>query len=315
MTRRAAVLLVLLLASAGAAWSSRSAVTPLVVPPAQSVALEAVKSVGALPKLKLPSRATAMVAVKGDTLFAIVVNRAGKATEVPLGSGTRRSITDITKTAPSVRLGFSKAVSRLLGWNPLSSPADLAGAGVTLQVYDSRHPSGTPLATALAEQAATDAAQLLQGLAISVRDDLYKQIDETTGCILGRVRCGSYVFTFSGLKETVERADDPTYHLTTIYTGRTCGRTIEGQAWRITYRSGNNGPVTKTLNLRKKNVVYTTKGKIKGVYGTAIHKLAPLVGAFPQMEVLVDSTGGWRSNAGGLVVPVTVSKLPAGKHC
>jgi hypothetical protein len=316
MTKRLLALCVLVLASAGAASATQSAGTPLVVPPAQSVAIEAVKGIGAVPRLKLASRATAMVAVKGGTLFAIVVNRAGRATEAPLGgSGTRRSITDITKASPAARLGFSRAVGKLLGWNPLSSPKDLAASDVTLRLYDAAHPAGQPLAAAVAEAAAVDAAQLLQGLAISVRDDLYKQIDEVSGCILGRVQCGSYVFTFSGLKETVERADDPTYHLTTIYTGRTCGRTLEGQPWRVTYRSGNNGPVTKTLNLRKKNVVYTTTGKIKGIYGSAIHKLAPLTGAFPQMEVLVDSTGGWRSNAGGLVVPILVSKLPAGKHC
>jgi hypothetical protein len=316
MTKRLLALLVLVLATAGAASATRSAATPLVVPPAQSIALEAVKGVSSAPRLKLPSRATVMVAMKDDTLFAIAVNRAGRATEVPLGAaGTRRSITDIAKASPGARLGFSKAAGKLLGWNPLASPKDLSAPGVTLRLYDAGHPAGTPLAAAIAEEAATDAAQLLQGLAISVRDDLYKQIDEVSGCILGRVQCGSYVFTFSGLKETVERADDPTYHLTTIYSGRTCGRTFEGQSWRITYRSGNNGPVTRTMNLRKSVIVYTTKGKIKGIYGTAIHKLAPLVGAFPQMETLVDSTGGWRSNAGGLVVPVLISKLPPGKHC
>ena len=315
MTRRLLALLVLVLASAGAASASRSAATPLVVPPAQSVALEAVKSVTGLPTLKLPSKASAMVAMKGDALFAIVVNRAGKAAQIPLGGGSRRSITDITKTSPAVRLGFSNAAGKLLGWNPLATPAALAADGVTLRVYDSSHRAGQPLASALAEQAATDAAQLLQSLNISVRDDLYKQIDQVSGCILGRVKCGNYVFTFTNLKETVERADDPTYRLTTIYSGRTCGPTAEGQPWRITYRSGNKGPVTKTLDLRKKNVVYVTSGKIKGIYGTAIHKLAPLVGAFPQMETLVDSTGGWRSNAGGLIVRILVSKLPAGKHC
>lgn len=117
-----------------------------------------------------------------------------------------------------------------------------------------------------------------------------------------------------GLKETVERADDPTYQLT-IYTGRTCGRTLEGQPWRIAYGSGNKGPVTRTMNLRKRTVVYVTSGKIRGSSGSAIHKLAPLAGFFPQMEVLVDSTGGWRSNAGGLVVPVKITKLAAGKRC
>jgi len=318
MTRRALAVLLLVLASAGAAAATRSAAAPLAVPPAQSVAIEAVKVAGTAtaPTIRLPAGASAMVAVKASTLFAVVVNRSGRGTSVPLGvSGTRRAIADIAKIAPAARLGFSKSVGKLLGWNPLASPTDLSGSDVTLRVYDSRHPSGKPLAAAVAIEAARDAAQLLLGLSISVRDDLYKQIDAVSGCILGRVQCGSYVFTFSGLKETVERADDPTYQLTTIYTGRTCGRTLEGQPWRITYRSGNKGPVTKTLNLRKRNVVYTTTGKIKGVYGTAIHKLAPLTGAFPQMEVLVDSTGGWRSNAGGLVVPVLVSKLPAGKHC
>ena len=315
MTRRILALLVLALASAGAASATRSAATPLVVPPAQSVSLEAVKGVSALPRLKLPSKASAMVALKGDTLFAIGVNRAGKAASVPLGPGTRRSITDITKVSTGARLGFSKAVGKLLGWNPLASPADLGGADVTLRLYDSSHPGGTSLDGGLAEQAATDASQLLQGLSIAVRDDLYKLLDQTSACILGRIQCGSYVFTFSNLKETVERADDPTYQLTTVYSGRTCGRTVEGQPWRITYRSGNKGPVTKTMNLRKKVVVYVTSGKIKGIFGTAIHKLAPLVGAFPQMETLVDSTGGWRSNAGGLVVPILVSKLPPGKHC
>lgn len=315
MTKRLLALLVFALASAGAASATETAATPLVVPPAQSVALEAVKGVTGVPALRLPAKATAMVAVKGNTLFALVVNRAGRATSVPLGTGTRRSITDITKTAPGVRLGFSRAVGKLLGWNPLETPNTLAADGVTLRVYDSSHRSGQPLAAAEAEQAATDASQLLQGLNISIRDDLYKQIDVVSGCILGRLKCGNYVFTFSNLKETVGRADDPTYQLTTIYSGRTCGATPEGQPWRVTYRSGNKGPVTKTLNLRKKNVVYVTSGKIKGIYGTAIHKLAPLVGAFPQMETLVDSTGGWRSNAGGLIVPILVSKLPAGKHC
>jgi len=274
------------------------------------------KGVSAIPRLKLPAKATAMVAAKGDALFAIVVNRAGRASSVSLGAaGTRRTITDISKAAPGARAGFSKAVGKLLGWNPLATPSDLSASGVTLRLYDSAHSNGKPLDAGVAKQAAIDAGQLLQGLAISVRDDLYKQIDEVSGCILGRVRCGSYVFTFSGLKETVERADDPTYHLTTIYSGRTCGRTLEGRSWRITYRSGNKGPVTKTLNLQKRNIVYVTSGRIKGIYGTAIHKLAPLVGAFPQMEVLVDSTGGWHSNAGGLVVPVLVAKLPPGKHC
>jgi hypothetical protein len=316
MTRRALAVLLVVLALSGAALAAGSGATPLVVPPAQSIALEAIKGVSAIPRFRLPAGATAMVAAKGDALFAIVVNRTGRASSVSLGAtGKSRSITDITKAAPGARAGFSKAVGKLLGWNPLATPSDLEGAGVTLRLYDSAHPNGKPLAARPARQAATDAGQLLQGLAISVRDDLYKQIDEVSGCILGRVQCGRYVFTFSGLKETVERADDPTYHLTTIYSGRTCGRTPEGQPWKITYRSGNKGPVTKTLNLQRKNVVYVTSGKIKGIYGTAIHKLAPLVGAFPQMEVLVDSTGGWRSNAGGLVVPVLVSKLPPGKHC
>jgi hypothetical protein len=316
MTRRVLALLLLVLASAGAASATRSAATPLVVPPAQSIALEAVKGIGAVPRLELPAKATAMLAVKSDTLFAIVVNRAGRSTDVPLGAGgTRRSITDISKASPAARVGFSKAVAKLLGWDPLGSPTDLAASGVSLRLYDARHRAGQPLTSEVAEAAAGDAAQLLQGLNISIRDDLYKQIDETSACILGRIACGNYVFTFGNLKETVERADDPTYQLTTIYSGRTCGRSVESQAWRITYRSGNNGPVTKTMNLRRSPIVYTTKGKIKGIYGTAIHKLAPLVGAFPQMETLVDSTGGWRSNAGGLVVPILVSKLPPGKHC
>ena len=317
MTRGALAVLLVVLASAGAAAATRSAGAPLAVPPAQSVAIEAVKVSGpaAAPTIRLPAGASAMVAVKADTLFAIAVNRTGRGSAVPLGvSGTRRTIADIAK-AGAARLGFSKSVGALLGWNPLASPEDLSGSGVTLRVYDSRHPRGKALAPGVAVQAARDAAQLLLGLSISIRDDLYKQIDEVSGCILGRVQCGSYVFTFSELKETVERADDATYRLTTVYSGRTCGRTIEGQPWKITYRSGNKGPTTKTLDLRKKNVVYVTSGKIKGVYGTAIHKLAPLVGAFPQMEVLVDSTGGWRSNAGGLVVPVKISKLPAGKRC
>ncbi len=165
-------------------------------------------------------------------------------------------------------------------------------------------------------QTVEDASQLLQTLTASVRDDLYEQIDETSSCILGRVRCGKYVFSFKGLKETTVRSDQPGFRLTTHYTGTTCGRTMLGQPWKITTQSGSDPPVRHTVDLAKTNEVFTSYATVNGVgSGTAIHKLGPQPGAFPGMQALVDSTGVWSSDAGGQTVQVSVTKLPAGKTC
>ena len=203
MTRRVLGLLVLALACAGTAASMPSAgLIPLAVPPAQSVAIEAVKLTGGTePTVRLRAGATAMVAVKANGLFAVVVNRSGRGATVGLGSisgGTPKTIADIAKASAAARAGFSKSVGKLLGWNPLTSPSDLSAAGVTLRLYDSKHPGGRPLESALAIDAARDASQLLLGLSIALRGDLFKQLDEVSGCILGRVECGDYVFTFRG---------------------------------------------------------------------------------------------------------------------
>jgi hypothetical protein len=124
------------------------------------------------------------------------------------------------------------------------------------------------------------------------------------------------VFTFSRLAETIVRSDQPNFRLTTAYSGRTCGRSPLGQPWTITTRSGSGRSVKHRIDLRKTATVFVTTAKVSGVgSGTAIHKLVPHIGAFPLMEAQVDSTGVWSSNSGGLYVPVTVTKLPAGKSC
>ena len=88
MTRGALAVLLVVLASAGAAAATRSAGAPLAVPPAQSVAIEAVKVSGtaAAPTIRLPAGASAMVVVKADTLFAISVNRTGRSSRSRLPS-------------------------------------------------------------------------------------------------------------------------------------------------------------------------------------------------------------------------------------
>jgi hypothetical protein len=86
------------------------------------------------------------------------------------------------------------------------------------------------------------AQQLLQGPAISVRDAVYEAFDETSACIAEERRCGDYVFTFKGAKETTIRSDDSSFHKTTTYYGRTCGRTLVGQPWKITSKSNNDHP-------------------------------------------------------------------------
>jgi hypothetical protein len=339
-------------------------VVPLVVPPAQSVAMEAVtmRIPGSVrPSLTLGGvgfapGATAMVAVKTASsgrsttisLLAVTVSRETRTTRstpfllrvsnvedssflleaastskpdtilrITRPRGSALGLVDTGKTTPSRGAAFQRAVQQLLaGWDPFAKPELLTAGGVLLRLYDVKHPGGRPLQHALAVQAVESSKQLLQGPTISVRDDVYEQIDETSGCILGRVRCGSYVFSFKGLKETIVRSDDPTFKLTTRYTGRTCGRTLLGQPWTITTQSGKDPPVKHTVDLAKRNDVFTTSATVKGGgSGTAIHKLGPQPGAFPKMEALVDSTGVWSSDAGGQTVPVSVTKLPAGKSC
>ncbi len=329
MTRPLLAILVLAILAAGAAEAAvPSRQIALAVPAAQSVAIEAVKLTGTdtAGPLRLSStaspRATALVVRRANTMFVIVVNRTGGRASIELGSVPRsttvtvKSLADISAAAPRTRSAFARSVGKLLGWNPLASPSTVAAPGVTVRVYDAQRPTGRPVGSRLAVQAVQDASQLLQTLTASVRDDLYEQIDETSGCILGRVRCGKYVFGFTGLKETIVRSDDPTYKLTTRYTGTTCGRTMLGQPWKITTQSGTDPPVKHTVDLAKTNEVFTSYATVSGVgSGTAIHKLGPQPGAFPAMQALVDSTGVWSSDAGGQTVLVSVTKLPAGKSC
>lgn len=324
MTRRLWVIPVLGASAAVAAATAIGAGTgvKLAVPPAQSVAVVAAKLSGPASALRLdgkaPARSTAFVAVKGNALLAVVVNRSGGAGAVLL-AGARaaktKSIPDAGRASPVAMRGFAHGLKSFLGWDPLNKPDELARAGVTVRLFDAAHRAGRSISAQQAQAVAGALDQLLIAPNISVRDEIYKQIDDVSGCILGRVTCGSYVFTFSGLNETVYRADKASYRLVTSYSGRTCGRTLLGQPWRITYRSGGSKPVTRTMNFDKSNIVFRTKGKINGGVGEAIHKLAPITGAFPQMEALVDSTGGWSSNSGGRFVQVLVSRLPAGRHC
>jgi hypothetical protein len=256
-------------------------------------------------------RATAMVAVKGNTLFVVTVNRSGRAAKLTLtgaSAASTKMLADAGRTPLPALSRFAKSVGGFLGWNPLGSPDSVGATGVDVRTFDAAHPAGRALAPKTAVAAAEDTRQLLISPNIAVRDDIYKQIDDISGCILGRVTCGNYLFSFTGLSETVYRADQPNYRLTTTYSGHTCGRTLEGQLWTVTAKSTAGKKLTKRMNFKKSPVVYVTSGTINGSTGTAIHKLAPLAGAFPQMEVLVDSTGGWSSNAGARIVPVTISK-------
>jgi hypothetical protein len=312
--------LLLLAATAGTAAASTraSGSVTIPIPSAQSVAVEAVKLKSAVPAtaLKLEGtsaapRATAMVAVKGNTLFIVTVNRSGRPAKLTLtgaSAASTRSLVDAGRTPLPALSRFAKSVGGFLGWNPIGSPESIGAAGVDVRTFDAAHPAGRALASKTAVAAAEDTRQLLISPNIAVRDDIYKQIDTISGCILGRVTCGKYLFTFTGLTETVYRADQPNYRLTTTYSGHTCGRTLEGQQWTVTAKSTAGKKLTKRMNFRKSPVVYVTAGKINGSVGTAIHKLAPLAGAFPQMEVLVDSTGGWSSNAGARIVPVAIAK-------
>lgn len=329
MTRRLLGVLLVAVSVAGAAGAAApSRQVPLPAPPVGSVAIVGVKLTGSgsAATLRLSSaaapQATAFVARKGNTIFAIVVNRSGRKAAIQLGSvpaGTgilMTSLADVATASAAKRTTFPRALGRVLGWNPLTSPGTLAAAGVTLEVYDSNHPAGQPVGADLAVRSAQDATQLLISPTISVRDDLYEQLDETSACILGRLHCGPYLFTFKGLTETIIRSDQPNFHLTTSYTGRTCGRSLLGQPWTVTAQSGKGRQVTYRIDLAKKKIVFVTSAKVKGVgSGTAIHKLAPYIGAFPTMEAQVDSTGVWSSNSGGRTVPVSVTKLPAGKAC
>jgi hypothetical protein len=339
-------------------------VVPLIVPPAQSVAMEAVtmRIPGSIrPSLTLGGvgfapGATAIVAVKtassggstAITLLAVTVSRETRTTRatplpfrvsnvedstflleaastskpdtilrITVPRGSAGGLVDTGKTTPARGPAFQRAVQQLLaGWNPLAKPELLKDAGIQIRLYDSKHPGGQPIRPARAIQAVESTKQLLQGPTISVRDDIYRQIDETSGCILGRVACGKYVFAFKGLRETIIRSDDNGYHLTTHYSGKTCGRTPLGQPWRITAQSGSGPPRTYTVDLAKSNIVFTTHATVAGKdAGSAIHKIAPQPGAFPLMEALVDSTGVWSSDAGGQTVPVSVTKLTAGKSC
>jgi len=323
VTRRLLALLLLAATAGTAAAATRtSGSVTLAVPSAQSVAVQAVRLKSAVPAsaLKLEGTsaapgATAMVAVKGNTLFVLTVNRSGRAAKLTLAgasAASTRTLADAGRTPLPALSRFARSLGGFLGWNPLGSPESVGAAGVEVRTFDAAHPAGRVLAPKTAVAAAEDTRQLLISPNISVRDDIYKQVDEISGCILGRVTCGKYLFTFSGLSETVYRADQPNYRLTTTYSGRTCGRTLEGQSWTVTAKSTSGKKLTKRINFEKSNVVYVTSGKINGSPGTAIHKLAPLAGAFPQMEVLVDSTGGWSSNAGARIVPVTIAK---GKGC
>jgi hypothetical protein len=229
-------------------------------------------------------------------------------------------LVDTGATPPTRGAALSRALATVLNspvaWNPVAKPQLLTGRGVTIRRYDAAHPTGRPLAPQLASQALIAAAELLQGPAISVRDAVYEVIDETSACILEQQRCGDFVFSFKGLKETTIRTDEPSYHKTTSYSGRSCGRTLLGQPWKITTKSDNAAPVTRTINLAKTKVVFVDTATVNGATGTAIHKLLPQVGALPGMQVVVDATGVWSSNlGGGVTVPVSVTKLPPGKHC
>jgi hypothetical protein len=339
-------------------------VVPLIVPPAQSVAMEAVtmRIPGSVrPSLTLGGigfapGATAIVAVKtassgGSTaisLLAVTVSRETRTTRSTLfllrvsnvedssflleaastskpdtilhitgPRGSAVGLVDTGKTTPARGAAFQRAVQELLaGWNPLAKPELLKDAGIQIRLYDAKHRGGQPIRPARAIQAVESTKQLLQGPTISVRDDIYRQIDETSGCILGRVACGKYVFSFKGLHETTVRSDDPGFKLATSYSGTTCGRTLLGQPWKITARSGSNPPTIYSVDLATSNIVFTTYATVDGKdAGSAIHKLGPQPGAFPGMEALVDSTGVWSSDAGGQTVPVSVTKLPAGKSC
>jgi hypothetical protein len=339
-------------------------VAPLVVPPAQGVAVEAIRlklsgtgrPVVTLQGPPFASAATAMAAVRvvhsgGSTtvtLFVVAVSRDARKTkpatprfgvngaadagvalaQFPTAKPdtiwrlTQREssavgLVDTGSTTPARGAAFKRALQQFLGgWDPLEQPALLTAAGVQLRLLDAKHPGGTPMQRAGAKQALVATEQLLGAPTVSVRDDVYAQIDETSGCILGRVSCGAYLFSFSGLRETIVRSDDPGYKLTTHYTGTTCGRTLLGQPWTITTQSGSDPPVTHTVDLAATDEVFTTYATVSGVgSGTAIHKLGLQPGAFPAMQALVDSTGVWSSDAGGQTVPVSVTKIPAGKSC
>ena len=228
-------------------------------------------------------------------------------------------LVDTGKTPPARGAGFAKALEKLLdspdAWDPLAKP-DVLGKGSSLRLYDAAHPTGRPVSPALASQGLQSAQQLLQGPAISVRDAVYEAFDETSACIAEERRCGDYVFTFKGAKETTIRSDDSSFHKTTTYSGRTCGRTLVGQPWKITSKSNNDPPVTRTIDFRKTRVIFTDSATVNGSTGTAIHKLYLVPGAFPGMQAIVDSTGVWSSDlGGGITVPVSVTRLPAGKSC
>jgi hypothetical protein len=226
---------------------------------------------------------------------------------------TAVGLVDTGATPPARGAALSRALAKVLNspvaWNPVAKPQLLAGSGVTIRRYDAAHPTGRPLAAQLASQALIAAGELLQGPAISVRDAVYEVIDDTSACILEQQRCGNYVFSFKGLKETTIRADEPTFRKTTTYSGRSCGRTLLGQPWKITTKSDNGAPVTRTINLAKTNVVFVDTATVNGATRTAIHKLLPQVGALPGMQVWSSDQGG------GATVSVGVTKLPPGKHC
>ena len=251
--------------------------------------------------------------------------QANRSFAVPIGcTGCRVQasavgLVDTGKTTPAKGAALSKALRRLLdtpdAWDPLVKPGQLGG-GTTLGVFSAAHPTGRPLSVDLATEALASTQQLLQGPTISVRDEIYEAIDETSACITDTRRCGSYVFTFKGAKETTIRSDDPSFHKTTTYSGRTCGRTPFTQAWKITSKSNNAPPVTRTIDLAKTRVIFTDSATGDGATGTAIHKLYLLPGVFPGIQAIVDSTGVWSSDLGsGITVPLTVTKLAAGKRC
>ena len=228
-------------------------------------------------------------------------------------------LVDTGKAPPARGAAFTLALEKLLdspdAWDPLARPDEL-GKGSSLRLYDAAHPAGRPISPTLASQGLQSAQQLLQGPAISVRDAVYEAFDETSACIAEDRRCGDYVFTFKGAKETTIRSDDANFRKTTTYSGRTCGRTLVGQPWKITSKSNNDPPVTRTIDFRKTREIFTDSATVDGYTGTAIHKLYPVPGAFPGMQAIVDSTGVWSSDlGGGVTVPVSVTKLPAGKRC
>jgi hypothetical protein len=227
-------------------------------------------------------------------------------------------LVDTGKTPPARGAAFAKALEKLLdspdAWDPLVKP-DVLDKGSSLRLYDAAHAPGRPVSPALASQAPVRPAAPARPGHLRARRRLRGVRRD-----VGVHRRGAPLRRLRLHVQGCEGNDDPLRRLELPQDDDLLRPHLRSYARRAALedheQEQQRPPVTRTIDFRKTRVIFTDSATVNGFTGTAIHKLYLVPGAFPGMQAIVDSTGVWSSDlGGGITVPVSVTRLPAGKSC